>query len=323
MPIDRSGTTMSARPAVVLIFFRRSDCVSRCLEGVRKARPPRLWLVQDAPRPDAAGEARACQDARLTVEAGIDWPCEVRRLYSAQNEGPSRRIEGALHTVFSEEDRAIILEEDCVPHGDFVPYCEAMLDKFSGEPAVGQVSGCQFVPGGWRAQNGADYSFAYLAQIWGWATWRRAWMHFDASLSGWPEFSRSANFKEIFPRSRDRRYWRKRLDDVHAGRDDVWDYRWAYSRWRRRMLSIIPRVNLVTYAGFREDALHTRGPHPAADLPGEFLAAPYRDPVALTPDRQLDRATADILFSEGGLPAWWRYQRDERLRRWWRRLTSR
>jgi hypothetical protein len=89
------------------------------------------------------------------------------------------------------------------------------------------------------------------------------------------------------------------------------------------MLGIIPRVNLVTYAGFREDALHTRGTHPAADLPGESLAPPYREPGALLPDRQLDRATADILFSEGGLPAWWRYQRDERIRRCWRRLSSR
>lgn len=314
---------MNERTALVLIFFRRADCASRCLDGIRGARPRRVWLVQDAPRPGVPGEAEACSAARQTVERGVDWACEVRRLYAPMNLGPNLRIAGALNEVFAEEERAVVLEEDCVPHPDFIPFCEAMLERFSAEPAVGQVSGCQFVPGGWQPRGGADYSFAHLAQIWGWATWRRCWQRFDVSMQGWSSFRRSSAFAEVFPAIRDRRYWRKRLDAVHSGRHDVWDYRWAYTRWQHGMLGVIPRVNLVTYAGFRDDALHTRGPHPAADLPCEPLGPPYRGPREILPDRNLDRATADILFSEGGFPAWWRYQRDERLRRWWRRLTGR
>lgn len=89
------------------------------------------------------------------------------------------------------------------------------------------------------------------------------------------------------------------------------------------MLGIVPRVNLVSYAGFREDALHTKGAHPAADLPCTPLPPRTLRPPEVVADRELDAATAGILFSEGGFPAWWRYQREQRLRTIWRRMTGR
>ncbi len=314
--------TPKETPAVVLIFFRRADCAARCLDGFRGNRPPRLWLVQDGPRPRVRDDREACATARRTVEEAINWPCEVRRLYAEENLGPSRRIQSALDAVFASENEAVILEEDCIPHRDFLPFCGQMLGRYAEDARVGQVSGCQFVPGGWIPAGGADYSFAQLAQIWGWATWRRCWERFDPRLSDWPSFRRSADFSRVFPAGRDRRYWRSRLDAVHAGKMDVWDYRWAFTRWRHGMLGIVPRVNLVSYAGFRDDALHTKGVHPAADLPCAALPPPAIHPPDVVADRELDAATARILFSEGGFPAWWRYQRERRLRPLWRYVNG-
>lgn len=306
-----------------MIFFRRADCAAKCIAGIRAGRPHRLWLVQDGPRPEVPDDSDACAATRRTVEEAIDWPCEVRRLYSPHNLGPSRTIQSALDRVFTHEERAVVLEEDCVPDTDFFPFCSEMLGRYADDPRVGQISGCQFVPGGWSPAGGADYSFAQLAQIWGWATWRRCWERFDHRMKGWPEFSRSRSFSEVFPSARDRRYWKKRLDAVYAGKSDVWDYRWSFTRWSHGMLGIIPRANLVSYIGFRDDALHTRGKHPAADLPRAPLRAGFLSPPEVVADRALDSATARILFSEGGFSAWWRYQREHRLQPLRRRLLGR
>ena len=33
----------------------------------------------------------------------------------------------------------------------------------------------------------ADYYVSRNTHIWGWATWRRAWQHFDSELAAWPQ----------------------------------------------------------------------------------------------------------------------------------------
>jgi len=43
------------------------------------------------------------------------------------------------------------------------------------------VGGFNFT-GRWR--GGGDYHFHRWAVVWGWATWRRAWQHFNRGLDG-------------------------------------------------------------------------------------------------------------------------------------------
>ena len=306
---------MSARAPILFIFFRRPDCVARSFAAIRAARPERLYLATDAPRPQVPDDATQCAAARRVVEENLDWPCTVWRDYASTNLGPSRRIESAIDWVFRAEDRAIILEEDCVAGSDFFPFCDALLDHYAPDERVGMISGDQFVPGGWPTP-GASYTFAYLAQIWGWATWRRAWAQYDATMADWPEARRQNILRWIFPDYYPhRRYWRRRFDACHADTLDVWDYRWAFARWRQAQKAIVPSHNLVSYVGFRDDALHTRGPHPAAALPVEPLSFPLRHPARLQVDTKLDDATARRLFFEGGYFPWLEYQWKKRILR--------
>ncbi len=291
-------------PPVLLIFFNRPDCVARSLAAVRAARPARLYLATDAPRETAPEDAARCDAARAAVENGIDWPCAVQRDYATVNLGSDRRVTSAISWFFDREESGIVLEEDCVPHPAFFPFCAELLARYADDERVGLISGDQFAPGGWPCRDGASYAFAQLTQIWGWASWRRAWRLLEAGvMSHWPAARRAGLLRPLFLRARDRRYWRDRFDECHAGRVQVWDYRWAFARWRHGQYGIAPAQNLVTYIGFRPDALHTRGAHPAADLPAGPMAFPLRHPARIEPDRRLDVATARILFSTGSLRA--------------------
>lgn len=294
---------MLPSPPVLLIFFSRADCATQTLAAVRAARPARLYLAADAPRPTVPEDAARCAATLAAVESGIDWPCTVYRNYATTNLGADGRVPSAISWFFDAEESGIVLEEDCVPHPTFFPFCAELLALYARDGRIGVISGDQFVPGGWPCADGASYTFGQLTQIWGWASWRRAWRLLDdQTMSRWPDARRAGLLDGLFTRERDRRYWRDRFDECHSG-SRVWDYRWTLARWLHGQWGIVPAQNLVSYIGFRPDALHTRGAHPAANLPVVPMTFPLQHPAAVTVDRRLDVATAKILFSTGTLGA--------------------
>jgi hypothetical protein len=292
-------------PPVLLIFFNRADCVARTFSAIRAARPARLYLATDAPRPHVPDDAARCAAARAVVETQLDWPCVVHRDYAPANLGPNPRILSAIMWFFACEENGVVLEEDCLPHATFFPFCAELLARYADDPRISHISGDQFVPDGWRCPGDASYSCVRLAQIWGWASWRRAVRLLTTHpISSWPAARDSGLLHRIFPRARDRRYWRDRFDECHYGRSPVWDYRWAFARWSEGQLGLVPARNLVSNIGFRLDATNTTDlNHPAAAVPLHPAEFPLRHPPEIAPDHRLDRATARLLFSTGSLRA--------------------
>jgi len=62
---------------VAFIIFNRPDTTRIVFQAIRNARPDRLFIVADGPRPNKEGEAERCAAARRIVDNGVDWPCEV------------------------------------------------------------------------------------------------------------------------------------------------------------------------------------------------------------------------------------------------------
>lgn len=297
---------------VLLIFFNRADCVEQTLGAIRAARPPRIYLATDAPRPDVPTDVARCAAAQAMVDRLIDWPCTVQRRKTSTNRGSGETVAAAIFWFFTHEERGLIFEDDCLPDPAFFPFCAELLDRYADDPRVAMISGDQFVPGGWACQDGASYAFVRLSQIWGWATWRRAWANFDPTMAAWPGDRERRMLHRIFRSRHDRKYWDRRFTWCHRNEMNVWDYRWAYARWHHDQVGIVPARNLVSNIGFRPDALHTTMAHPVAAMPTQPLQLPLRHPPTVAIDYQLDARTARILFYEGD---WLTYQRDKLLRR--------
>ncbi|MEN8446886.1 MAG: glycosyltransferase family 2 protein, partial [Cyanobacteria bacterium J06555_13] len=79
------------RTPVVFIIFRRPDTTARVFEEIRKAKPPKLFIVSDAPRIGQEGEAEQCEAARAITD-NVDWDCEVFKNYADSNMGLKKRI---------------------------------------------------------------------------------------------------------------------------------------------------------------------------------------------------------------------------------------
>jgi hypothetical protein len=239
--------------AVTYFIYNRPEITKNSFERIRSARPKKLFIFADGPK-NSEGDLYACKAARDVVSI-IDWPCDVERVYEDSNVGLQQQIIKGLDYVFSKTDRAIILEDDCIPGVDFFNFCTSLLEKYEQDDYVSVITGNNFQDGQWRGTG--SYYFSHIPHCWGWATWSKAWKHFDKNLTFWPHFKDSDEFKKRFPKKRERNYWSSLIDLTHQGKINSWAYIWMASLWYSDQLTAVPNVNLVVNIGFGDSATNT------------------------------------------------------------------
>lgn len=283
---------MSLSTPVAFVVFNRPQLTEQSFARIRAQRPAQLFVVADGPRPDHPADVEQCEQVREVV-ADVDWPCTVHRDYADTNLGLKRRVSSGLDWVFSQVDRAIILEDDCIPNDDFFTFCELLLSRYADDERVAAVTGDNFQDGLHRG-DGAYY-FSKYPHCWGWATWRRSWQHYDGGIRFWPAWRGSAHWEALHPDPLERQYWEAILDRCHRGEIDTWDYPWTASVWRRNGLTATPNANLVTNTGFGPDATHTVTETPEVGRPATDLGL-LTHPVNVDQDVEADRYTFEHHF---------------------------
>jgi hypothetical protein len=273
------------RTPVAFVIFKRPDRTARVFEAIRRARPTHLFVIADGPREDR--EAADCEAARAVVE-GVDWPCEVTRDFAAENIGLKHRLPSGLDRVFEQVDRAIVLEDDCLPHETFFSFCDELLARYSDRERVMHVAGSQLLRE--PPRRSASYHFSRYAHIWGWATWGRAWRRFDVELADWHALAREQRedrLRAMFADPSERRYWRYVWD--RSGSIDNWDAQWSYALLAHDALAANPNRNLISNIGFGSDATNAvEDPLGIAARPLEGVRFPLTHPKAVEADEAAD-----------------------------------
>lgn len=241
--------------AVLFLVHKRPNTTLQVFEAIRQAKPPRLYVAADGPRADVQGEAEKVREVRDVVLNGVDWDCEVKTLFRDNNLGCKRGVSEAINWFFEHEEQGIILEDDCLPHIDFFRFCENLLLRYADDERVWVITGDNFQDGIRRGES--SYYFSKYNYIWGWATWKRAWMYYQVDLPFWPEWKSSLDWQKKLPDRVERRYWAKIFDRMYANQIDTWDYPWFACVWYHGGLTATPNVNLVCNIGFGADSTHT------------------------------------------------------------------
>lgn len=269
---------------VALIIFNRPDLTRAVFEAIAKAKPRVLFVIADGPRfPE---ETEQCTKARALLH-NIGWDCRILRNVSEKNLGCKRRIAGGLDWVFSQVDEAIILEDDCVPHQSFFKFCETLLEHYRHDERVMEIAGSNWQLG--QARTDYSYYFSKHSHTWGWATWKRAWRHYDEKLTIWPTLKGTEMWTRMWEDPDEMKYWESIFDRLSEGEIDTWDYQWQLAMWCRNGLSAVPSVNLVSNIGFGPHATHTkRARHPLARLPIHNLEE-IRHPPSITRHGEADK----------------------------------
>ncbi len=287
------GPTPNLAP-VALFLFNRPDTTRKVFSAIRQARPGRLRLIADGPRPDHPEDTVLCAEARSIVEQ-VDWPCELRTHFAEINLGIKQRFDTGLNWLFSDVEEAILLEDDCIPEPVFFRFCSELLEKYRHDERVLSLSGNNFQFG--RRRGTASYYFSRFPYIWGWATWSRAWAIYDPRMKDWPAALASGWLERQCADDHSIRYWsyifQKNYQTWHN-----WDYAWHFSSWMRGGLHILPNVNLVSNHGFGASATHTRQANSRfAAMRTESIPFPLVHPQTVEACLEADDFTEETMFS--------------------------
>lgn len=109
---------MTTKNAVLMLVFNRPEVTRRILQAVKEAKPPRLYVAADGPRPNNRNDQVQSQAVRALFDQ-IDWPCEIHTRFLERNLGCRMAVSSAIDWFFEQEEQGIVLEDDTLPNASF------------------------------------------------------------------------------------------------------------------------------------------------------------------------------------------------------------
>lgn len=266
---------MNNQVPVLLVIFNRPEKTRRVIEALRQIRPARLFISADGPRPDHPEDEDKCRLAR-EFAMDIDWPCDLKTRFLDQNIGCGLGVSTGITWFFEHVEHGIILEDDCVPHPSFFPFCKELFELYADDERIMRISGLAPFP---AREYPFDYHFSWKFYCSGWGTWRRAWKHFFYDLNGINKTKFLEMLKVCYPFHYSRRPWLNNFERTINGDLKTWAFRWDIACFAQNGLSINPEKNLITNIGYGEGATHTQKIEPIfANLEGHSIKFPMRHP---------------------------------------------
>lgn len=247
---------MTTPNAILMLVFNRPEVTQKVFEAIKKARPPRLYVAADGPRPGRADDLLNTQQVRAVFDQ-IDWPCQLITRFQDVNLGCRDAVASAITWFFEQEEQGIIIEDDVLPTPAFFEFCDTMLERYKHDERVFSIVGNNLVQPWYQSTESCFFSEVFF--VWGWASWRRAWAHYDVNMRSWPSVKSNLDALPFMPSSwLHRCYWNLVFDLTYRKQiATCWDHQWTYTHWKQGALAVTPAQNLIQNIGFGMEATHT------------------------------------------------------------------
>jgi hypothetical protein len=284
---------------VAIFAYRRPDHLRDTLETLMACDGfERCQVIVHCDGPRSEAEREAVEATRELARSMLGE--RARYHFSEHNKGLSNSIIGGVNAALEEFDRVIVVEDDLELSPGFLTYMNAALERYADEENVYQVSGYMLeCP---EINRTSSALFLPFAISWGWATWRRAWQHFEPEAPGWERLCRVRSLRYKF--NVDGNYgYSNMLVRQMAGLVDSWAVRWNWSVFTRGGLVLFPPMSLVRNTGFDGSGSHGRGHvrHFAVrGREGEESRGSIAMPAAIQLDQILYGYAKDALWRQNG-----------------------
>lgn len=286
---------------VLFLVFNRPDLAMQVFEVIKSCKPPLLFIAADGPRIGVENEEEQCRKIREEILKSIDWNCQVKTLFREMNLGCKEAVSSAVNWFFNHVEKGIILEDDTLPESSFFRFCEDLLAFYEGDKRIMMISGDNFQFG--RSRTKYSYYFSRYTHVWGWASWKRAWRHYDSAIGLWPEVRGNNLLSSILDDKRQVAYWSDIFNRVFSGEINAWSYQWLFACWLQNGLTILPDRNLVSSIGFDARGTHTRSKSILAGLGTQPVELPLRHPPYILRNTCADSFTERYQYSS---PLWYK-----------------
>lgn len=284
---------------ILLITFNRPEHTRKVLSVIREATPKELFIAQDGAREGNHDDIDRCSQVRQVISEMVDWECNLHTRYSDVNLGCGAGPMVGITWFFSQVERGIVMEDDCLPHQDFFQYCEELLERYANDSRVMYISSTLY-DDKWRCEQSYDFSHYMITGAW--ASWARAWKGFDLDL-----LSLNARyFRRVCKRSLysvvEADWWYFKILEIQRDKEkkSYWDFQMQIHLFLNKGLTIHPRCNLISNIGFDEAGTHTLSNDGRGNLPS-YSILPLTHPDEIKVDKHRDYVCFAKTHSQGWL----------------------
>lgn len=97
---------------VLYITFARPEYASQSFAAIKAAKPKKLYFYSNKARDDKPDEVKRNLEIRSYISQ-INWECEVITWFREEYVDVYTSLWGAIDWLFDNEERGIVIEEDC------------------------------------------------------------------------------------------------------------------------------------------------------------------------------------------------------------------
>lgn len=246
-PVKSGKNYVSLLAPIVLFVHARPDHTRRTLEALARnpeSRESLLYIFADGETPSASEVTRAKISRVRAILREKPWCGEVRITESETNRGLADSIVGGVTEVVRRHGRVIVLEDDIELGQGALSYFNRALSLYENDDRVMQVSGFMVKMPPWAAPTG----FLRMTTSWGWATWDRAWNHYDGDAVGLRKRI-EASCRDAFDLDGASFHFEELCRNVR-GELKTWAVKWYASVFLSDGLCLYPKKSVLRNIGF-------------------------------------------------------------------------
>ena len=239
---------------ILLFVYNRPEHLKQLIASLQanaEAAQSMLFIYTDAARNKADEEQ--VNKVREVIRH-IDGFASIEVIERATNWGLARNIIGGVTEQIRRYGRVIVLEDDLVVAPYFLRFMNDALEAYKDEPQVGHIQACDFT----QDASLPDTFLIKFTGSWGWATWERAWQHFNPDGQALLNELESRRLTRRFDFNGNYRFTRMLRRQVQ-GKNNSWAIRWNASLFLKDILSLNVGRSLVQNNGFDGSGTHCGG----------------------------------------------------------------
>ena len=234
--------------SALIVAYRRSTNLKLIIQACLDSNIEHIYIAIDG-----SAEVSSLNDVNNCINVAnvfmSKYPSRVFTKISKSNLGAAVSVLSACEWVFSQEEFAVIIEDDCLPSKDFFLWVRDSEKFLISNSNVYLISGNQFAP---AKIVGNRPSLSKYPLIWGWATSKSKWKTMATGINGLKNKKWNFNISYV-----EYCYWRSGARRSHEGYIDAWDIPLAFVFQQIGAKSMLPSNNLVSNIGGDAHATHT------------------------------------------------------------------
>lgn len=230
---------------ILLFVYNRPAHTRRCIESLSRnslAVESELFIYADGAKDQTVSDE--VEEVRQYIRS-IQGFKKVTLIERNENWGLARNIIDGVSTQVQKYGKVIVLEDDLVVAPHFLRFMNDALETYQDEPKVGHIQACDFT----QDASLPDTFLIKWTGSWGWATWERAWKHFNPNGKELLQELEARKLTYTFDFNGKYGFTRMLRRQIE-GKNNSWAIRWNASLFLNDILSLNVGRSLVQNEGF-------------------------------------------------------------------------